>query len=487
MVGPNQTGHRKLMQNNSLHATSPNGLDGTEQAKWPKEDRRRPEPPPVILLVTKLSDAFGDLWADLGADLGIQVQLVANTDSLSVPADVAALVLAAGGAEPEALEWLDRHAVPTTVRVLAVGSDPSRRTAAHMVRRGATDYFALPEDLEVLRNALAAAVARRRQALKRERPQPQGELQAFSTIVGESPALKAVLERAARILPHPTATALIVGETGTGKELLARAIHDGGARGGAAFVPVNCSALPRHLIESELFGHERGAFTDAHAAKPGLFEVAHGGTLFLDEVGTLPIELQAKLLRVLEDHEIRRVGATKSRKVDVRILAASNENLNDAVKSGAFRRDLFFRLGVVKLVLPPLRERGEDVVLVAKELLGSLARHYGLPAPLLTAEARHLLMAYSWPGNVRELKNGVERALLLSRPGELNLAELVPAPEPDAPAEAPLPFPAPLDAIDNAAARAMVNLSQGNLSEAARRLRVSRTRLRRLLDLKQRH
>jgi len=454
---------------------------------WPKEDRRRPELPPVILLVTKLSDAFADLWPDLGADLGIEVQLLANADSFSAPAGVAALVLAAGGAEQEALEWLDRHAVPSTVRILVVGSDPSRRTAAQVVRRGATDYFALPEDLEVFRNALVVAVARRREAIKRAQRQPEGDLQAFSSIVGASPALKAVLERAARILPHASATALIVGETGTGKELLARAIHDGGPRHGAAFVPVNCSALPRHLIESELFGHERGAFTDAHAAKPGLFEVAHGGTLFLDEVGTLPIELQAKLLRVLEDYEIRRVGATKSRKVDVRILAASNENLSDAVKSGAFRQDLFFRLSVVKLVLPPLRERGEDVMLVAKELLPRLARHYGLPIPPLTAEARHLLMAYSWPGNVRELKNGVERALLLSRPGELNLAELVPAPEPEAPVEAPLPFPAPLDTINGAAARAMVNLAQGNLSEAARRLRVSRTRLRRLLELKERH
>jgi DNA-binding NtrC family response regulator len=475
------------MHENKLNPGPSGGLGGTERVNRPKEDRGGPDAPPVALLVTKLSEAFGDLWGDLGLDLGIEVQLMATADPLRVPVGAAAMVLAAGGAERDAQEWLDRHAVPSTVRVLVVGSDPSRRTAALMVRRGATDYFALPEDLEVFRNALAAAVARQREQLKRARPQPEGDLQAFAAIVGASPALKAVLERAARILPHPTATALIVGETGTGKELLARAIHEGGPRRGAAFVPVNCSALPRHLIESELFGHERGAFTDAHAAKPGLFEIAHGGTLFLDEIGTLPVELQAKLLRALEDHEIRRVGSTKSRKVDIRILAATNENLSDAVKSGAFRQDLFFRLGAVRLVLPPLRERGEDIVLLAEELLRMLARQYGLPVPPLTAEARHLLLGYAWPGNVRELKNAVERGLLLSRPGELNLAELLPAPELPEQTEAPLPFPAPLDAINCAAARAMVGLCHGNLSEAARRLRVSRTRLRRLLELSGQH
>ncbi len=471
------------MHHNKIHGTSSGGLDGTERVKWTKAGHETRTVPPVTLLVAKLSESFSDLWPELGADLGIQVQLVLDSDSLNVPATAAALVLAAGGAEPEAVEWLERHAVPPAVRILAVGSDHSRRTATQVVRLGATDYFALPEDLEVLRNAVAAAVARRREVLSRARHEPEGHMEAFAPIVGQSPALKAVLERATHILPHPTATALIMGETGTGKELLARAIHEGSPRRGAPFVPVNCSALPRHLIESELFGHERGAFTDAHTAKPGLFEIAHGGTLFLDEIGTLPADLQAKLLRVLEDHEIRRVGATKSRKVDIRILAASNENLSDAVKSGAFRQDLYYRLAVVKLVLPPLRERGEDLVMVAQELLHTLARQYRLPAPPLTAEARHLLTGYAWPGNVRELKNALERGLLLSRPGELNLGELVPAPEPDAAAaEAPLPFPAPLDVINGAAARAMVNISQGNLSEAARRLRVSRTRLRRLLS-----
>ncbi|GIW50789.1 MAG: hypothetical protein KatS3mg081_0144 [Gemmatimonadales bacterium] len=437
---------------------------------------------PAVILVAQLSDSFGDVWRHLGEDLGAEVRISPPAEVRPVSGKVAAVVLAAGGAETDALEWLERNEVPRSIPLLAVGSDGSRRTAAQVVRRGAADYFALPEDIELLRNALAAAVARFKETLVRKAAEPESDLEAFAPIVGNSPALKAVLERAARILPHANATALIVGETGTGKELLARAIHDGGPRRGAPFVPVNCSALPRNLIESELFGHERGAFTDAHAAKPGLFEVAHGGTLFLDEVGTLPVDLQAKLLRVLEDREVRRIGATKSRKVDVRILAATNENLAELVKAGAFRQDLYFRLGVITLHLPPLRERGDDVVVIAQALLARLAPQYGLPVPPLGAEARRLLLSYSWPGNVRELKNAVERALLLSRPGELNLEELVPEPEAKPGGESVIPFPAPLDAITQAAARAMLELVEGNVSEAARRLKVSRRRLRRLVN-----
>src|SRR6185503_20151166 len=176
---------------------------------------------------------------------------------------------------------------------------------------------------------------------------PAGQANPFAGIVGESEAIKQALARAARLLPHGNARALIIGETGTGKEVLARAIHTGGPRRAAPFVAVNCSAFPEHLIESELFGHERGSFTDAHAAKPGLFEMADTGTLFLDEIGDLPLSLQAKLLRVLEDKEIRRVGGTKSRTVDVRVLAATNAHLPERVRAGVFREDLYFRLSTV--------------------------------------------------------------------------------------------------------------------------------------------
>ncbi|MFQ6044838.1 MAG: sigma 54-interacting transcriptional regulator [Gemmatimonadales bacterium] len=439
-----------------------------------------------VLVVVRLSDSFGDLWSELADDLGVELRIVEGREPPTPGPDVAAVLLAAGGAEREAVEWLEGHEKRGTVPFLAVGSDPGRRIAALLVGHGASDYFALPEDVEVLRNALAAAARRRREILSRAfgnaavaRPE------AFEGIVGESPALKQVLARAVRLLPHVDATALIVGETGTGKELLARAIHQGGPRHAAPFVTVNCSALPKHLIESELFGHERGAFTDAHATKPGLFEVADGGTLFLDEIGTLPSDLQAKLLRVLEDKEVRRVGGTKSRTVDLRIIAATNENLEETVTRGSFRQDLYFRISVVTLTLPPLRERGEDVLLIAEALVDRLSRQHELPVPSLGPEIRRQLLAYRWPGNVRELKNAVERALLLSEPGELDVSELVPRSQQPVTGSGPLPFPAPLDVITSRAATAMLETCGGNRSEAARRLGISRRRLRRLLDLEQ--
>jgi len=438
----------------------------------------------TTVLVTRLSDSFSDVWRQLGNGLSTEVRVVPSAEAGTISPATAAIVLAAGGAEREALEWLERHHVPPGTPVFVVGSDPGRRIAARVVSHGAADYFALPEDIEILQNAVAAALARRHQALSRSTGEAMpDELLAFRDIVGESPAIKAVLQRAGLLLRHAHGTALIVGETGTGKELLARAIHEGGPRRTAPFVPVNCSALPHHLIESELFGHEKGAFTDAHAAKPGLFEVADGGTLFLDEIGTLPIDLQAKLLRVLEDREIRRVGGTKSRRVDVRIIAATNQDLDEAVRNGSFRQDLYFRLGVVTLQLPPLRERGTDVLLIARQLLASLAQQYDTPVPVLTADAERALMSHSWPGNIRELKNGVERALLLSPRGQLNAAELLPPRTSPLPRPAgSLPFPARLDEITCAAARSMLDLCGGNVSEAARRLRVSRRRLRRLLQ-----
>ncbi len=235
-------------------------------------------------------------------------------------------------------------------------------------------------------------------------------------------------------------------------------------------------------MESELFGHERGAFTDAQAAKPGLFEVADGGTLFLDEVGTLPFTLQAKLLRALETKEVRRVGGTKSRKVDLRIIAATNQNLKRDVQAGVFREDLFFRLSAITLSLPPLRERGNDVILIAETLLGRLAKHHGVRVPRLRPEARRSLRGYNWPGNVRELKNAVERTLLLSAPGELDIHELLPPPDEEPTRNGPIPFPAPMSEISVAAAQATVEFCGGNRSEAARRLDISRQRLRKLLN-----
>jgi len=373
---------------------------------------------------------------------------------------------------------LASHGVPRDVPLFVVGTDPGRRMAMQIVGRGAADYFALPEDLEILRNVLAAArnTHSTRAAASSLTPDP------FAAIVGDSEALKKELARAALLMQHRNARALIVGETGTGKEVFARAIHAGGPRRDAPFVAVNCSAFPEHLIESELFGHERGSFTDAHAAKPGLFEVADTGTLFLDEVADLPLSLQAKLLRVLEDKEIRRVGGTKSRPVDVRILAATNDHLADRVAAGGFREDLYFRLSAVVIRLPPLRERGDDVLLVAEALLGQLAQEHGVRRPVLTLAVSSQLRTHPWPGNVRELKNALERSLLLSPGGELSAEELLPRVEMGATPDGPLPFPAPLQEITTAAAHATVKLCRGNRRESARRLGISPRRLRRLLN-----
>ncbi len=416
---------------------------------------------------------------------GLELDVCRLDPTGHVPAsrETAAVVVAAGGREREAVYWIDQREAPPGAPLFVVGADPGRRIAVQIVARGASDYFVLPEDLETLRNALSSAVDRHRARMRTAREPASAKASAFHEIVGESAPLKYVLGRAEKILPHPEATALIVGETGTGKEVLARAIHEGGPRSGAPFIAVNCSALPEGLIESELFGHERGAFTSAHAPKPGLFEVADKGTLFLDEVGTLAPTLQAKLLRVLEDRKVRRVGGTKSRVVDIRILAATNEDLERGVRSGDFRQDLYFRLGVVTLRMPPLRERGEDVLLIARALLRRLSAHHGLPEPPITQEARVALLGHDWPGNVRELKNAVERALLLSPAGTLDVRELVEDPGGGANGiPGSIPFPGTLASMSAAAARATLDLCGGNRSEAARRLGISRQRLRRLLE-----
>ena len=221
------------------------------------------------------------------------------------------------------------------------------------------------------------------------------------------------MPRSARWLTTKT-TVLILGESGTGKELVARAIHDSGVRGGNAFVAVNCGAIPENLLESELFGHVRGAFTDASSDKAGLFEQADGGTLFLDEIGEMPLSLQVKLLRVLQEEEIRKVGAAVSRKVNVRVISATSRDLEDDVRQGKFREDLFFRLNVFAISLPPLRERVEDIPQLVGHFAVKYARVADAPAIKIAPDAMRLLLAYGWPGNIRELENVIERGSILS-------------------------------------------------------------------------
>jgi transcriptional regulator with GAF, ATPase, and Fis domain len=254
------------------------------------------------------------------------------------------------------------------------------------------------------------------------------ETGSFGEIAGCSAGLREVLEQAILVAPADT-TVLIVGETGTGKELLARLIHERSARAKGPFIAVNCAALPEALVESELFGHEKGAFTGALARKPGKFEIAHRGTLFLDEIGDLPAEAQAKLLRVLQDRQIQRVGGTHSTSVDVRVLAATNQDLTSAIAEGRFRSDLFYRLSVFPLRLSPLRERPEDIEVLAIRFVRQLSARLGKPAHELNAAGLARLSAYHWPGNVRELQNVLERAVILSRDPEIDpdLITILPA------------------------------------------------------------
>ncbi|HZH40993.1 MAG TPA: sigma 54-interacting transcriptional regulator [Gemmatimonadales bacterium] len=438
--------------------------------------------PAMWLLVVDLSDSFSDYWGPLADALGVELRRTTPAEASAASTGATAVVLAAGGVERDLPQSIPALALPNGTPVFAIGAVTSHRTAARAVAAGAADYFALPGDRDALHAALEAAVARRRSALDRAAlAHLEAQSHAFREIIGESPALKQALNRAARVLPHADATVLITGETGTGKELLARAVHYGGPRAAAPFVELNCAALPPQLLESEIFGHERGAFTDAKSAKPGLLEVAHGGTLFLDEVDRLTAELQGKLLRAIELKAARRLGATATRTFDVRIVAATNADLGVAVREGRFREDLYYRLRVVTLSLPPLRERGEDVIRLADFFLAKFSTQYSLPHPAITKDVRAALTAQPWPGNVRELRNTVERVILLSPPGTLDLAELN-GPGTIRPARSgAIPFPARLADIQRAAARAMLQESGGNHSEAARRLGISRSRLSRLL------
>jgi len=252
-----------------------------------------------------------------------------------------------------------------------------------------------------------------------------GEAPGEMGIIGRSAGTRGVCNSIRQVAPTD-ATVLILGETGTGKELVARAIHDAGARRDEALVRVNCAAIPESLIESEFFGHEKGAFTGATARRDGRFAQADGGTLFLDEIGELPLDLQAKLLRVLQEGEFEPLGGTRTRKVDVRVIAATNRSLEDEISDGRFREDLYYRLNVFPIRLPALRERGDDIFLLAEALGRRFAERMGRRFEALADEDKRLLKAYSWPGNVRELQNVIERALILSSGRKLDLSRAMP-------------------------------------------------------------
>ncbi|WP_077729684.1 sigma-54 dependent transcriptional regulator [Methylocaldum sp. 14B] len=306
-----------------------------------------------------------------------------------------------------------KHARPE-VEVILMTAFASIPNAVEAMKEGAYDYLTKPFDPEEALLVVQRAAERKR--LREQAENLQSLLQetyGFRNLVGKSPTMRKVFELMRRAA-NAEATVLIMGESGTGKELVARAIHCEGLRKDRRFVAVNCGAIPENLIESELFGHKKGSFTGAIADKRGLFEEAEGGTLFLDEVGELPLPLQVKLTRVLQERAVRRIGEAEERPVDVRILAATNVDLKEAVKEGKFREDLFYRLNIFPIRLPPLRERREDIPLLAALFLERHGRQQKSPVTGFTPEALSALMRYDWPGNVRELQNAIERALAVS-------------------------------------------------------------------------
>ena len=310
------------------------------------------------------------------------------------------------------------------VPVVVLTAFGSLESAVGAIRAGAYDFVTKPIELDALELVLERAVEHRRltSELKRLRETVNdARLGPFG--LGESPAFRAAQELLARVAGTDS-TVLVTGESGTGKELAARALHASSRRAKGPFVAVNCAAMPEALLESELFGHVKGAFTDAHASKTGLFQEANGGTLFLDEVGELPLSLQPKLLRALQERLARPVGGSQELAFDVRVVAATNRDLEAAVERGRFREDLFYRLNVIGLELPPLRLRGNDVLLLAHHFVGLFAKKAQKHVTGLSAPAAQKLLAYPWPGNVRELSNCIERAVALTRFAELTVDDL---------------------------------------------------------------
>ncbi|HMC93909.1 MAG TPA: sigma-54 dependent transcriptional regulator, partial [Polyangia bacterium] len=292
------------------------------------------------------------------------------------------------------------------------------------VKLGAFDYLEKPFEQEQIRQVVAKAINTYALSRRDARPEEPSERGRFR-LVGQSPAIRQIYAVVEKVANTPS-TVLISGESGTGKELIARALHENSTRHAGPFIKINCAAIPKTLMESELFGYDKGAFTDAVGAKPGRFELAHGGTLFLDEIGEIPVEMQVKLLRVLQESEFERVGGIKTIKVDVRLVTATNRDLLEEIGAGTFREDLFYRLNVVPIQIPPLRERREDIPLLADHFIAKFNDRLKKQIVAISPEAVERLVAYNWPGNIRELENLMERTMLFCEGPEIQARELPP-------------------------------------------------------------
>jgi DNA-binding NtrC family response regulator len=383
---------------------------------------------------------------------------------------------------PDGLEVLRRvRAASEDTPVVLFTAHATISTAIEALRDGAFDYIQKPFDNDALRACVRRALELTR--LSRENRYLRAELRqrhALADIVATSDSMAEVLDlvrRAAR----SSATVLITGESGTGKELVARAVHFHSDRVAGPFLAVNCRAFAEGLLESELFGHERGAFTGADRTRKGLFEEAAGGTLFLDEIGEISDGFQAKLLRVLQEREIRRVGDSQARSVDVRVVVATNRELQKEVAEGRFREDLFFRLAVIPIRIPPLRDRPEDILPLARHFLVEHQRELGRAFGALPEEVEAILRSHPWPGNVRELENAIERSVVLSDGATLQASDLL-LQAPDSPKAADEPtLQAALDQATQKAIRDALDATGGARNEAARRLGIDRTTLYRLI------
>ncbi|MBI2493425.1 MAG: sigma-54-dependent Fis family transcriptional regulator [Candidatus Rokubacteria bacterium] len=389
--------------------------------------------------------------------------------------------------EADGIEVLERiKALDEGVEVVLATAVKTVRTAVAAMKLGAFDYLTKPFEEDELLAVVRRALEKR--SLEREVAFLRGELARthdVEEIVGRHPAMQKLQRVIGQVAPT-SATVLITGESGTGKELVARAIHRQGPRRDTPFVPVNPAAIAESLIESELFGHEKGAFTGAYQRKLGKFELAQGGTLFLDEIGTLKPELQAKLLRVLQEREIERVGGTRPIRIDVRVVAATNANLDEAVARGAFREDLYYRLNVVPIHVPPLRERADDIPLLVEHFVRHLAQAFNRPVEGVSPEALAALRQYRWRGNVRELQNVIERCVVLAEGPTIQLNDLpldilLPEHRTRVRAADTLPLKDATEQFERQIILRVLERVKGNQSEAARILGVHRNSLKRLL------
>ena len=366
--------------------------------------------------------------------------------------------------------------------VIILGTDGSAKAAVEALHRGATDYLAQP----VTAKDLQAAIHKTRVF---EAPEPQARterLSGFDQIVSRSPQMKLLKHLAAEVAQSDATTVLITGESGTGKELFARGIHAASLRSKGPFVALNCAGIPEHLLESELFGYQRGAFTDAKQTKPGRFQLAEGGTLFLDEIGEMSASAQAKLLRVLENHQVDPLGDTRSIHVDIRVIAATNEDLPMQIKAGRFRLDLYYRLNVYQLRIPPLRERPEDIEPILTSFLETARRNHGCRIKGISPAALTILQGHDWPGNVRELHNVVE-GLTITCKDEMIQQDHLPVSLRDAQSEGSngeiekislLAFGLSAQEMEKKLLKEALQRTGGNISEASRLLKITRNTLR---------